>query len=71
MYTESNSSFVVISESSQNLINGRELSECLQSAVYNVKGNGASTLPCEAPVLSHTTADLVHFKETKWGRFVR
>ena len=61
----------VIPESSANLIIAHELSECLQSAVYNVKRNGTRTVPCGAPVLVHTTADLVPFKETNWGRFVK
>lgn len=35
---------------------------CLQSAVYNVKRNGGSIGPCGAPVLVHTTANLVPLK---------
>ena len=56
--------FLVISESSADLIIGHELPECLQSEGYSAKRNGASSLPCV-----HTTADLVPFKETNWGRF--
>ena len=62
--------FQIISESCANLIVGHVLSVCLQSAVYNMKRNGARTVPCGAPVLLHTS-DVIPFKEINSGWFVK
>lgn len=63
--------FQMISEPSKTLIIRHKLSKCLQSALYNVKRNGASTVPRGTPVLVHATSNLVPFMETNWGRFVK